>query len=304
MATNNQTQTGTTPSTVAGGGSGRSSATAYAVICGGTTATGPEQSIASVGTSGQVLTSNGAGNLPTFQNTIAVANAFNSMAVQTFAASGTYTPTTGMKYCTIELVGAGGGGGGAASNGALNSSAAGGGGAGGYASRTFSSTQVGASATVTIGAAGAAGAAGNNTGGTGGNTSIALTGTGTITMTGNGGAGGVGGPTSATGAASNGGAGGTATNGNVNVTGNPGDKSFALGATVGTTDGGFGGNGGSGIFGAGAPTTNGFNATVAGSVGTGKGSGGSGAVVMRLGTQQAGGAGTAGFLIVTEYIST
>lgn len=52
---------------VASGGSGRASTTAYAVICGGTTSTGPQQSIASVGTSGQVLTSNGAGALPTFQ---------------------------------------------------------------------------------------------------------------------------------------------------------------------------------------------------------------------------------------------
>jgi len=57
--------TGTLP--VANGGSGRASTTAYAVICGGTTTTGAEQSIASVGTSGQVLTSNGAGALPTFQ---------------------------------------------------------------------------------------------------------------------------------------------------------------------------------------------------------------------------------------------
>lgn len=50
------------------GGTGRTSATAYAVVCGGTTSTGALQSIASVGTSGQVLTSNGAGALPTFQN--------------------------------------------------------------------------------------------------------------------------------------------------------------------------------------------------------------------------------------------
>lgn len=50
------------------GGTGRTSHTAYAVLCGGTTATGAQQSIASVGTSGQVLTSNGAGALPTFQN--------------------------------------------------------------------------------------------------------------------------------------------------------------------------------------------------------------------------------------------
>jgi hypothetical protein len=52
---------------VSNGGTGRASSTAYAVICGGTTSTAAQQSIASVGTSGQVLTSNGAGALPTFQ---------------------------------------------------------------------------------------------------------------------------------------------------------------------------------------------------------------------------------------------
>ncbi len=53
---------------VADGGTGRSSHTAYAVLCGGTTTTAAQQSIASVGSSGQVLTSNGAGALPTFQS--------------------------------------------------------------------------------------------------------------------------------------------------------------------------------------------------------------------------------------------
>ncbi len=57
-----------TPVIVADGGSGRTTATEYAVICGGTTTTNPHQSIASVGTASQVLTSNGAGALPTFQN--------------------------------------------------------------------------------------------------------------------------------------------------------------------------------------------------------------------------------------------
>lgn len=52
---------------VVGGGTGRASATAYAVLCGGTSSTSAQQSIAGVGTSGQVLTSNGAGALPTFQ---------------------------------------------------------------------------------------------------------------------------------------------------------------------------------------------------------------------------------------------
>lgn len=53
--------------TVAQGGTGVASTTAYAVLCGGTTSTGALQSITSVGTSGQVFTSNGASALPTFQ---------------------------------------------------------------------------------------------------------------------------------------------------------------------------------------------------------------------------------------------
>lgn len=52
---------------VASGGTGISSTTPYAVLCGGTTSTNPLQSLASVGSSGQVLTSNGAGTLPSFQ---------------------------------------------------------------------------------------------------------------------------------------------------------------------------------------------------------------------------------------------
>lgn len=50
------------------GGTGRASHTAYAVICGGTTSTAAQQSVASVGTVGQVLTSGGAGALPSFQD--------------------------------------------------------------------------------------------------------------------------------------------------------------------------------------------------------------------------------------------
>jgi hypothetical protein len=52
---------------VANGGTGLASTTAYAVLCGGTSSTGALQPIAGVGTSGQILTSNGAGALPTFQ---------------------------------------------------------------------------------------------------------------------------------------------------------------------------------------------------------------------------------------------
>ena len=55
-----------TPIGVVNGGTGDSSLTAYAVMCGGTTTTGAVQSIAALGSSGQVLTSGGAGALPTF----------------------------------------------------------------------------------------------------------------------------------------------------------------------------------------------------------------------------------------------
>jgi len=55
------------PQPVVEGGTGDASFTPYAVITGGTTSTAALQSIASVGTAGQLLTSNGAGILPTFQ---------------------------------------------------------------------------------------------------------------------------------------------------------------------------------------------------------------------------------------------
>jgi hypothetical protein len=52
---------------VAGGGTGLTTTTAYSVVFSGTTSTGAFQASAGPGTSGHVLTSNGAGALPTFQ---------------------------------------------------------------------------------------------------------------------------------------------------------------------------------------------------------------------------------------------
>jgi hypothetical protein len=65
------------------------------VLCGGTTATGAYQSIASVGTAGQILTSNGAGALPTFQ---AAGGGFASGTVMLFAQ--TAAPTGWTKNTT------------------------------------------------------------------------------------------------------------------------------------------------------------------------------------------------------------
>ena len=56
---------------VANGGTGLATATAYSVVFSGTTSTGAFQASAGPGTSGQVLTSNGAAALPTFQTAAA-----------------------------------------------------------------------------------------------------------------------------------------------------------------------------------------------------------------------------------------
>src|SRR6266446_102685 len=101
----------------------------------------------------------------------------SNVVVQKFTASGTYTPTSGMLHCIIECGGGGGGSGGIVNGGAGTGGSPGGGGAGGY-SRTYSTAAaIGASKTVTIGAAGAAGASGS--GGLGG-----VLGTGDVTGTG------------------------------------------------------------------------------------------------------------------------
>ena len=52
---------------VAGGGTGIATTTAYGVLCGGTTSTGALQAVSGLGTATYVLTSNGAGALPTWQ---------------------------------------------------------------------------------------------------------------------------------------------------------------------------------------------------------------------------------------------
>ena len=98
-----------TPISVADGGTGRSSHTEYAVLCGGTTTTAAQQSIASVGTSGQVLTSNGAAALPTFQAVAAASPgaAFNLLQGQTdcwFPLSLIYPTTLNVTSNRLELL--------------------------------------------------------------------------------------------------------------------------------------------------------------------------------------------------------
>lgn len=63
---------------VVNGGTGDTSLGAYGVLCGGTTSTSPVQTVSALGTSGQVLTSNGAGALPSWQNASGGVSSFNS----------------------------------------------------------------------------------------------------------------------------------------------------------------------------------------------------------------------------------
>ncbi|QNB11554.1 hypothetical protein G5S35_08155 [Paraburkholderia tropica] len=92
--------------------------------------------------------------------------------VQPFGASGTYKPTAGTTKVIVEVQGGGGGSGGAPATGAGGFSGSAGGSSGSYAKVLLTAAQIGASQTVTIGAAGAAGASGAGFGGTGGTSSF------------------------------------------------------------------------------------------------------------------------------------
>ena len=134
------------PQPVVEGGTGSQSNTAYAVLCGGTTATGALQSIASVGTSGQVLTSNGAGTLPTFQS------ASGGVIVTTFTSSDTWNKNANTKHITIMGWSGGGAGGSGRRGVSTNAGGGGGGGSSGFFQISSPASFFNSSETVTIGA--------------------------------------------------------------------------------------------------------------------------------------------------------
>ena len=277
------------------GGTGLATATAYAVLCGGTTSTGAFQNVASVGTSGQVLTSNGAGALPTFQPA-AGGGGGGLLDIQKFTASGTYTPTAGMVNCIIECVG--GGAGGCSITGQANYCyVSGGGGSGGYSRKLATASDIGASKPVTIGAGGTGGAYpgsfGGNPGNPGGDTSI-----GSLCIA-------HGAPAQVTTGAGGGwqpaGAGAAAGTGDLAMPGSPGGPGAWATSTAANLAPGFGG---SSYFGGGAvspliaPSSGGY--TLANNA-TGYGSGGSGGVDNNSAAGVSGGNGSAGIVIITEY---
>lgn len=214
------------------------------------------------------------------------ATPFITLKRQVITSSGTYTPSTGMLYCDVEILGGGAGGGGVSSSG-LN--AAGGGGGGAYSRKAFLAATIGASQAVTIGGAGTAGANTGGTGGTGGASSFGSL----ITSV----AGGLGGVGSAGGVQGIGGAGGAAgSGGDVNVQGVPGGSGSGF---SGEATGGTGAS--AAVYGAGGVAPQSASGGSAGKVAVGYGSGGSGAA--GVAGAALGGAGTAGICVITEYCS-
>lgn len=216
---------------------------------------------------------------------------FTTVAVQVFNASGTYTPTSGMKYCDAYVTAAGGSGGGGQGAAAPQVGAGGGGGSGGT-SILFGipAATIGASQSVTVGTGGTAPTAGNNPGNAGGASSL-----GAIITT-NGGSGGAAGTTTAGVALTRlGGNGGTAgSGGSVNLAGSPGGVSILNGTSTFVN----GGQGGASYWGGGGNSTNTGNTN--GSAGNAPGSGGAGGNSTTSNTS--GGAGANGIVVIVEYI--
>jgi hypothetical protein len=249
----------------------------------------------------------GAGDIEelTSSAVLTMLGAHSNTVVQVFTASGTYTPTAGMKHALVIITGGGGGGGGADTGGGSgDTGAGGGGGAGGTAIKRFTAAEIGASQTVTIGAAGTAGSTAGGSGGAGGTSTFGAL------LTANGGGLGTGSGTSAVDYTDTaGGAGGTATSGDINITGGDGGSSIG-GVVDGTTDlataiGGTGGAsfwGGGGRGGAAAHASLTTDETQAGLVGKAYGSGGGGGANLTSSTGVAGGAGVAGVCFIIEFI--
>jgi len=171
-------------------------------------------------------------------------------SIQVFTASGTYTPTAGKT--TFLAFATGGGGGGGNAGGGTNITARGsGGGAGGTALRLFNSTEMGSSASLTIGAGGAAASAGASTIFTPAGTGLAITG--------------IGGSAGVT-DGSTGGAGGGTTNSVFNIGGGRGGGGGIITSSIGTFSGTVGAGGVS--FFAGGVGGGGLGATVNSSNGT------------------------------------
>ena len=269
------------------GGTGLTTTTTpYGVVCAGTSTTSALQVLNSLGSSGQLLTSNGPSALPSWQSVAGSSGRLLNVQVFT-SGSGTYTATAGTNNIIVQcLAGGGGGGGAAATSGQL--SAGGGGGAGGYSLLLVT----GSSATYAyaVGAGGAGGAAGQNNGIVGGNSTFGTL----ITATG-GGPGGAGPALSSSGLSGVGGAAGTSTGGNYNIAGGIGQWGYGIAGGAS-----FPGTGGISIFGSGTFGLASFTTENGTASPANTGAGGSAGATFNSGAAS-GGDGGSGIIIVWEY---
>ena len=219
----------------------------------------------------------------------AIKSMFNSgrlLGVKIFTSSGSYTPSAGTSSIIVEAVGGGGGGGGGYSTSSGQSAVGGGGGAGGYGKARFTSGF--SSVAVTIGAGGTGGAPNSSTAGsTGGTTSF-----GSLLVCGGGGGGTFcsnwASPIHTSSAPS-----GTVSGANIcSYSASAGPAGYYA------NNGWLSGGGASSPFGRGGIQV---GSTQVGAAATGYGSGGGGASVSSANSGVAGGAGSAGMVIVWEY---
>lgn len=215
----------------------------------------------------------------TIQNllTLLQGTLFRQVAIQVKTdTSGTYTPTSGMKYVLGIAVG---GGGGAPADTTADVAVSGGGG-GGAAIRLMSASDIGASKAYVVGQSSTSG--GNTTGLGVANALLQATGGAVGVSTGN-----------STGAIAKGGQGGIGSNGDVNIRGGSGTHGITLSTSLGC-----GGNGGNSIFGGGG---RGGVTTEQGEAGGAYG-GGAGGGHTSDGTDLSAVSGAGGVLILIEFI--
>ena len=248
------------------------------------------RSITGVAGEVDVTNGNGVGGNPLIGLSSSTKNLIPSILnSQIITSSGTYTPSAGMIYCIVEVIGGGGGGGGVAATGS-DVAAAGGGGSGGYSRSFFTAADIGASKSVTIGNGGSGGAAGANNGGNGGTTSM-----GSLIQA-TGGSGGQG-SSNNTSVITGGGNPGQGSLGQLNLYGNGGGNGLGFIAS-GSTTFALGGAGAASILG-GMQVIASVNA--GGGGGLNFGAGGGGATSSSSGPAAGGGNGAPGAVIITEF---
>jgi len=220
---------------------------------------------------------------------------FSSINIQIISSTGTFTPTAGAVEFEVGIVGGGGGAGGCPQ--CANAGASTSGSGAGFCWKKYNAAEMGANASVTIGAAGTGGAAGSNNGTAGGDSIFNPAGTG-ATLTASGGGKGYAGANGATPqfVATDADAPGTGTNGDLNISGGMGSSGQSLGTSVIVPIGG------TSFWAPSARTAAAGAGPYDGRAGTGWGGGGSGGFSIGNTAAAAGGDGKIGWCMVIEYI--